>query len=270
MKKKFKLGIIGYGFMGSSILRGVVLSDFLSAKKIVVSDKNVEKLDAADEFGVFTCESNKYVAENSEFLIFAVRPQDFADVVKSLSGFVPEKVISVLAGVDKNTIKNSLGIGVIKVARCMPNLPCVIGSGVIGVDMSDFNSDTDDTEFISKIFDCLGTVVSVSESKIDAVTGLSGGGPAYVLMFLDALIDAGVKQGLTKGEAKIFAAQTVMGTAELVLRDEKQISELLMQVCNNGGAAIEAVRSLEEDGFRRTVDKAVEACVKRTKELLQK
>lgn len=267
MKKKFKLGIIGCGLMGECVLRGVILSDFLAPKKIVVSDISVEKLDSIGELNVFTCESDKYVAENSEFLVFAVKPRDFNRVVKSLGGFVPEKVISLMAGISKNTIKNSLGVGAVKVARCIPNLPCTIGSGVTGVDMVDFNGNTDDTEFISKVFDCLGTVVSISDSKIDAVSALGGSGPAYAFMFLDALIDAGVKQGLSKGEAKIFAAQTVMGAAELVLRDEKEIPELLMQVCGSGSASVEGVKSLETDDFRGTVGRAVEAGARRAKEL---
>lgn len=270
MKKKFKLGIIGCGFISTTIIRGVVLSDYLAAKKIIVSDISGQKLDSVDEFGVFTCDSNKYVAENSEFLIFACEPQEFAEVVKSLSGFKPEKVISLMAGIKKDTIKNSIGVGLVKVARCAPNLPCSIGSGAIGIDMADFNVNPDDTEFISKVFGCLGTVVSINENKIDALTGISCGGPAYVFMFIDALVDAGVKQGLTKGEAKVLAVQTVMGAAELVQREEQSISELMRQVCCTGGATIEAVKVLEQEDFRGTVDRAVEACVKRAKELSEK
>ena len=267
MKKKFKLGIIGCGFMASAIVRGVVLSDFLAEKKIIVSDISERKLDAIDELGVYTCDSNKFVAENSEFLLIAVKPQNFPEVVKSFAGFKPDKVISVMAGVKKNIIKNSLGVGMVKVARCMPNLPCSIGSGAIGIDMSDYNANPDDTEFISKVFGCLGTVVSLDECKIDAVTGISGSGPAYVFMFIDALIDAGVKRGLTRGEAKVLAVQTVLGGAEMVQREEQPISDLLMQVCSKGGATIEAVKVFEENDFRGVVDKAVDACVNRAKEL---
>lgn len=270
MKKKFKLGVIGCGFMANAILRGVVLSDFLAGKKIIVSDISEENLEKIDELGVYTCDDNRFVAENSEFLLFAVKPQNFADVVKSLGGFKPDKVISIMAGVKKNTIKNSLGMGMVKVARCMPNLPCSIGSGAVGVDMSDFNSDSDDIEFISKVFDALGIVLSVDESKMDAVTGISGSGPAYVFMFIDSLIDAGVKQGLTRDEAKVLAVQTVLGGAEMVQREEQSIKDLIMRVCSKGGTTIEAVKVLEEENFRQTVMDAVDACVKRAKELSEK
>lgn len=267
MKKKFKLGIIGCGFTGALIARGVVLSDFLSPKKIIVSDIIEEKLDSIGELGVFTCENNKFVAENSEFLIFAVKPQNFDELIKSLSGFKPDKVISVIPGISKNKIKNSLGIGMVKVARCAPNLPCSIGSGVIGIDMSDFNFHQDDSEFISKVFDCLGTVVSIDESKLDAVSAIGGSGPVYAFMLIDALIDAGVKQGLTPGEAKSFVIQTVLGSAELAQRDEKSVTELLTEAGNSDGASLETVKVLEENNFSETVKKAVDACVKRNKEL---
>lgn len=270
MKKQYKLGVIGCGFMADAILRGVILSDFLRGKKIIVSDISEDNLDKADELGVHITNDNKFVAENSEFLLLAVKPQDFTDVVKRLRGFRPEKVISVMAAVKKNTIKNAFGVGLIKVARCTPNLPCSIGSGAIGLDMTDFNKSTDDTDFIYNVFEKLGTVVSVDESKMDAVTALSGSGPAYVFMFIDSLIEAGVKQGLPRSEAKILAVQTVLGSAEMVQREENTISELLMQVCSKGGTSIEAVKVFENGGFRKIICDAVEACANRAKELSDK
>ena len=267
MKKKFKLGVIGCGFMARSILRGVVLSDFLSEKKIIVSDVSEENLNEVDYLGIATTTDNRFVAENSEFLLFAVKPQNFAEVVESLGSFKPEKVISIMAGVKKNTIKNSFGLAAVKVARCMPNLPCSIGSGMVGIDMSDFNSSTDDTDFITNVFGSFSSVLSVHESKMDAVTGISGSGPAYVFMFIDSLVDAGVKQGLTKSEAKILAVQTVLGAAEMVQREEQSISELIMRVCSKGGTTIEAVKALQENDFSGAIEKAVDACVKRAKEL---
>lgn len=267
MKKKFKLGVIGCGYMGSAIVKGVVLSDFLNPKKIVVADSNEANLDKINELGVYTCNSNKYIAENSEFLLIAVKPQQFNAVVFSLGEIKPEKVISVMAGVKKNTIKEVFARYTIKVARCMPNLPCSIGSGSVGIDMSDFDGDIDDIEFITNIFNNLGVVLSVDESKMDAVTGISGSGPAYAFMFIDSLIDAGVQQGLTSDEAKVLAVQTVLGAAEMVQRDEESISDLIMHVCSKGGTTIEAIKVLEENHFRAIVSKAVSACVKKAEEL---
>lgn len=267
MKKKFKLGVIGCGYMGSAIVKGVVLSDFLNAKKIIVSDLVEENLSKINELGVYTCNSNKYVAENCEYLLLAVEPKNFRLMVNSLGGFKPEKIISVMAGIEKQTIKDCVGLYTIKVARCMPNLPCSIGSGTIAIDMSDFDEDIDDTEFIFNVFNNIGVVLSTTESKLNAVTGISGSGPAYAFMFIDSLIDAGMQQGLTKDEAKVLAVQTVLGAAEMVQREEQTLPDLTMRVCSKGGATIEAVKVLEENHFRSIISKAVSACVKRAKEL---
>ena len=219
MKKQFKLGVIGCSYFSNAILRGVVLSDLIREKKIIVSDDNEAELDKLDYLGVRTTTSNKYVAENSEFVLFAVKPKKFEVISKELEGIRPEKVISVMDGITKSTIKNSLGVGLIKVARAIPNMPCEIGSGVIGLDMVDFNKSTDDCEFISAIFGTIGTIVSLEEGKLNAVYGLSGCGSAYTFMFVDALINAGVKQGLTKNEEKILTVQTLLCSAEMVQRE---------------------------------------------------
>lgn len=268
MKKQYKLGVIGCGFMASAILKGIVDNDFLRAKKIIVSDVDEEKLNAiGSELGVTVTNENRYVAENSEYLLLAVKPQTFPEVADRLKGICPEKVISIMAGVKKSVIKNSFGVGLIKVARCMPNLPCSAGFGMMGVDMSDFNRNTDDTDFVYNLFSCMGRVLSIGEDKLDAVTGISGSGPAYTFIFLDSLIDAGVQQGLTKDEAKLLALQTVWGSCAMLVENEKPLSELIMSVCSKGGTTIEAVKVLEQKDFRGIVDEAVSACVQRSKEL---
>ena len=136
--------------MAHAILKGVVLSDFLRAKKVVVSDTSEEALDKAADLGIQCTTNNKYLVENSEYVLIAVKPQSFAAVAESLEGAVPEKVISIMAGVKRDKIKAAIGRSAL-VARCMPNLPCSIGSGVIGVDMTDFNSSQQDIEFISGV-----------------------------------------------------------------------------------------------------------------------
>ncbi len=266
MKKLFKLGVIGCGVMAQAFLKGAVLSDFLRAKKVAVSDCDKEKLSQMEELGINTYKDNKYVAQNSEYLLIAVKPQNFAEVAEEIKNVHPEKIISIMAGVKKNTIKDAFGMNV-GVARCMPNIPCTIGSGMIAVDMTDFNKSLDDTEFITKLFDCTGNVLSISEEKMNAVTGISGSGPAYVYMFIDALVDAGVANGLTRIEAKLLAVQTVLGSAEMVQRDETPLSELIMKVCSKGGTTIEAVKVFEEKNLRGIIGEGVNACVNRAEEL---
>ncbi len=270
MKKRFKLGVIGCGDTAVTVLRGVVLSEFLREKKIIVSDVNEDNFKDIDELGVNAVCNDRFVAENSEFLLLAVPACRFDAVIKNLKDYCPEKIISAIPEIRKNRIKKAFGTEAVKVARCILNLPCSIGSGVIGVDMSDFNKSTDDTEFISKALGTLGDVYSIDESKMDAVSAMGGLSPAYAFIFISALIDAGVKLGLSKGEAKALAVQSVLGSAEMVKRGEQSVDELLMRVCGNGSAAIESVKVLEENNFRKIVEGAVNACAARSKELSEK
>lgn len=271
MKKQFKLGIIGCGAMATAIIKGISESDFIRARKIIVSDNDEKKLNTVNEtYGVCVSDDNRFVAENSEYLVFAVPPRDFDSVVSELQGVCPQKVISVMAGVKKSAIKNALGVGLIRVARCVPNYPCSVGYGMTGIDMSDYNKNTDDLEFIYNLFNCVGRVLSVPEDKLDAVTSISGSGPAYVFMFIDSLIDAGIKQGLNKEEALTLTLQTVLGSCQLLGETDKSLPELIMSVCTKGGTSIEAVKVLEQNNFRDIMAQAVQACANRAKELSDK
>lgn len=266
MKKMFKLGVIGAGFMSHAIIRGAVASGFIREKKIILSSKHEESFERFEEFNLTTTLSNRAVAENSEYLLLAVKPQNFAEVAEELKGVNVEKVISIMAGVTRYRIRKSLG-GKCMVCRCMPNLPCAIGSGMMAADISDFTRE-DDVEFISGLFSNLGVFMSVREDKLDAVTGISGSGPAYVYLFIQSLIEAGVKNGLTQDEATTLAVQTVSGGTEMVAREtEKTIPELISSVSSKGGTTIEALRSFEKDDFKGSVIRAVDACVARSKEL---
>ena len=264
MKKRYKLGIIGCGFMATTILRGAVESDFLRGKKIIVSDISEEQLDKVDYLGVITTNSNLYVAENSEFVLLAVKSADFPAVINSIKKASPDKIISVIPDIKKSEIKNSLGIGLIKVARCVPNMPCTIGEGAIGIDMTDYNRSSDDTEFISNLFNNIGTVISVDEGKLNAVSALGGCGPTYAFAFLDSLVVAGVKNGLSKTVAQTLAAQTLYGCAEMVLNGDKKVEELLIQSCPAGSKNLQVVNALEENKFREIISKAVSACIDKT------
>lgn len=260
MKKRYKLGIIGCGFMATTILRGAVESDFLRGKKIIVSDISEEQLDKVDYLGVISTNSNLYVAQNSEFVVLAVKSADLPAVLSSIKKASPDKIISVIPDIKKSEIKNSLGIGLIRVARCVPNYPCTIGEGAIGIDMSDFNRLTDDTEFISKLFNNIGTVISVDEGKLDAVSAIGGCGPTYAFYFLDSLISAGVKAGLSKSEAQTLAAQTLYGCAEMALNGDNKVEELLIKSCPAGSKNLQVINKLEEKKFREIICEAVEAC----------
>ena len=212
--------------------------------------------------------SNADVAENCEYLLIAVKPQNFAAVAESIHGIPVEKVITIMAGVKKQTVKDALLGKDIRVARAMPNLPCAVGSGMIALDASDFSENIDDCAFLDSVFSNCGTVLNLPEEKLNAVTGISGSGPAYVYLFIDGLIKAGMAHGLSADEAKTLAVTTVYGGAEMVAHSEdKSIDELVAAVCGKGGTTIQAVDSFRRDDLYGVIARAVDACVKRAEEL---
>ena len=264
MEKKFDLGVIGCGFMASAIIKGIVNNNILPAEKIIVSNKEGAGFSAVDGLNVSTTYSNEYLAENSEYVLLAIKPQGLEEVLCEIGNVSVEKFITILAGVKKSKIKETFPYA--KVARVMPNTPCSIGSGAMGLDVSDF--DEADKNFVFRLLSSLGTVVFTEEKDMNAVTGISGSGPAYVYLFIKGLVEAGVKQGLKEDVAKKLAVATVIGSAKMVLSyPEKSLDELIGAVCSKGGTTIEAVNTFEKLGFRGIISKAVDACVNRAAEL---
>lgn len=265
MKKKFKLGVIGSGFMSRAIISGVIGSKILEETDICVSDKFEDALSVYSNTSVTATTDNSFVVENSEFVLFAVKPQSLDEVLSSLVDCCPEKVISIMAGVKKDKFKNRFEQ--VKIARCMPNTPCSLGSGAIGADLSDF-TDEQDKDFIKSILSSLGVVVEVKEDLLNAVTGISGSSPAYFYLFVKHLVESGVKQGLSYEDAENLAAATMIGSGKMILKNkDKTLDELIKAVCSKGGTTIEAVNVFENEDLGGTVQKAVDACVRRSKEL---
>lgn len=265
MEKKFKLGVIGAGFMATAIIKGAINCGAVAANEIIVCDVNEESLKKIAENGVSTTLNTKDLADNSEFVLFAVKPQSLSEVLPILSNCKCKKFISIMAGVKKDRIKNSI-VGA-KVARCMPNTPCAIGCGAVGLDVSDFDR-AEDFNFIKSVLSSFADVVEVTEDKMHAVTGVSGSSPAYFYTFVKGVIDAGVENGLDYETAKRLVVATMIGAGEMIKRNpEKSLDELINAVCSKGGTTIEAVKVYERLGLNDITKKAVDACVKRSKEL---
>lgn len=265
MKKKFKLGVIGAGFMSTAIVKGVIKANVLTPEQIIVSDPFTVALEKMSQNGVVVTTDNKTVAEQSEFVLFAVKPQSLDAVLESIKGCTCAKFISIMAGVKKDKIKKVFPQAF--VARCMPNTPCAIGNGAIGLDASDFN-DEKDVEFIKSLLELMAEVVLVDEQKLNAVTGVSGSSPAYFYLFLKGIIDAGIKHGLTDEQATLLAASTMIGAGKMVLQNrDKTLDELVNAVCSKGGTTIEAVKIFQEEKLENMIEKAVDACVARAFEL---
>ena len=265
MEKKFKIGVIGAGYMASSIINGAISSGKVSPQLFLVSDKCQENLDKLSKIGVSTTTDNSLVANSCEFVLFAIKPQNFNEVLMQMKDCECKKFISIMAGVKKQTIKN--GLGDVKVARCMPNAPCLVKSGAVGIDCSDYN-DKNDIDFIKSIFEGSSAVIDVQEKDLNVVTGISGSAPAYFYFFAKGLIEAGVKNGLSVDQATSFVVNTMIGSGKMLLNcKDKTIDELIDSVCSKGGTTIEAIKVYKENQLDQISDKAVDACVKRAFEL---
>ena len=267
MKKKFKLGVIGAGFMSKAIVQGVISANIIDKNDVIVSDVSEIALENAKNLlGVSTTTDNEFLCNNAEFVLFAVKPQSFSSVAQIIKSVNCNKFISIMAGVKKQTIKNVFDNEVF-VARAMPNTPCSLKCGAVGVDLTDFSNE-DDVNFIKNLFSAIGSVVEVKEELLGTVTGVSGSSPAYFYLFLKGIVEAGVKNGLSYDDALNLATNTMIGAGKMVLSNpDKSLDDLITAVCSKGGTTIEAVNVYNEMGLDGITDKAVDACIKRSREL---
>lgn len=265
MLKKFKLGVIGAGFMASSIVLGAVNSGFIDAADIVVSDIIDENLKKFSDKNINVCKDNGFVFANSEYVLLAVKPQNFAD--DKAFGVVNESinVISIMAGVKKSSISKKFVNA--KVVRCMPNAPCFVNSGAIGVDFSELSNENEKC-FVNGLLSSVAKVIEVNEKLLNTVTGISGSAPAYFYLFAQGLIQAGMGNGLTEQQSRDFVVNTMIGSGKMLLKNNnKDISSLIDSVCSKGGTTIEAINVYNEGDLSELSLKAVNACIKRSQEL---
>lgn len=270
-----KLGFVGGGNMTEALVRGLVTGSSIGAKNILVSDPISKRLEYIHkEYRVKTTSDNRELVQESEILILAVKPQVATNVLEHFADLVDgnKLVVSVVAGLSINSIENYLdteGKKKISVVRTMPNTPALVQEGVTAICASGHVAKMD-MEAVHYIFKAIGQTVDVEEVHIDAVTGLSGSGPAYILMIIEALSDAGVKVGLSREVSNILTIQTVLGTAKLARDSGKHPGELKDMVTSPGGTTISGLHKLEEGGLRTTLMNAVESATQRSKELGEK
>ena len=260
------IGFIGAGNMGSAVISGMVIRGGVNAADVYVTDPKVT--DDIKALGVNVCEIEETV-KNSDYIVLAVKPNIMGDILERISKInqTEEKVfITIAAGIDIAYMKNGLGKKR-KIVRVMPNLPMSVGEGMSVICASDEVGETELAAAV-KIFSCVGkTAVSTNEDMIDKCIAINGSAPAYVFMFIEALADGAVKNGVPRKDAYEIAAQTVLGSAKLILDSDKHPGVLKDMVCSPGGTTIEAVCSLEENGFRNAVIKAVEACTEKATQM---
>lgn len=262
----FKIGIIGIGNMGEAILKGILSKTNINPDEIIVSDTNSQRLEyIINKYSVAATDNNVRLAKLSNVVILSVKPKDLESVLSPIGVFLNQKIlISVLAGIKISKIKQFAENA--KVVRIMPNTPAMVGESATGV-CFDGNISGEEKQWILKLLNSFGKTVVVEESLMDAITGLSGSGPAYVLAFIDSLAQAGVKQGLSYNQALELATQTVFGTAKMLMETKEHPVVLRDKVTSPAGTTIYGLHQLEKGKLKDTVMNAVESATQRSKEL---
>lgn len=262
-----KIAVIGAGNMGRALLKGLT-SEASPEAEIVAFDVRPEAVKAADEklAGYLLPRLADCVA-GARLIVIAIKPQDMATLLEDLKSYLPAEalVLSVAAGVTLARIQDWLGEEA-RLIRAMPNIGALYGQGVTALARGP-RATGEDLALARAVLETVGTVVEVKEGLMDAVTGLSGSGPAYVFLFIEALIEAGVAQGLSRDVARVLAGQTVRGAAEIFVRDQRHPAELKDLVVSPGGTTAAALAVFEATGFRGIVIDAVTAATERSQEL---
>jgi len=264
-----KFGLIGGGVMGEALLSRLIARQIYPPEEVLVSDPQPQRRDfLVDNYGVQVTENNQLVAAATEVLLLAVKPQAFATVVAQLENQSRTEtaplVISILAGMPLKRLEAAFPQQ--PVIRAMPNTPATVGAGMTAIAAGKYTQ-PHHLELGRKIFAAVGEVVEVPEHLLDAVTGLSGSGPGYIALVIEALTDGGVAAGLPRGIASQLALQTVLGTAQLLKESGMHPAELKDRVTSPGGTTINGIAQLERSGFRSALIEAVMAATRRSQEL---
>jgi pyrroline-5-carboxylate reductase len=265
------IGFLGAGQMATALARGWANAGLLDAGRSRAADPYPEaRAKFCDATGVAAGESNRAVIDACDVLVLAVKPQVMAAVLAEAKPSIraSQLVISIAAGVTLKTLASGLGEST-RLVRVMPNTPCLVGASATGFAPAP-SATAEDAALVEKLFGAVGVAHRVPEQLLDAVTGLSGSGPAFAYLFIEALADGGVKCGLPRNVATALAAQTVLGAAKMVLETGQHPGALKDAVASPGGTTIAGLHALERAAFRAVAMDAVEAATKRSQELGKK
>ncbi|MFJ8244702.1 pyrroline-5-carboxylate reductase [Peribacillus asahii] len=263
-----KIGFIGCGKMGSAMIEGMLKAEVVQPADIKVSASTASTLKKVEQrYRVKGSLNNQEVANFADYLFLAIQPALHQDVLKEIKSVLKEEVtiITMAAGVSIEQIEKGIGRKV-KVVRTMPNTPSLVGEGMTAMSVNEEMTKKELVE-VERLFNSFGKTELIQESLMDAVPAISGSSPAYVYMFIEALADGGVRDGIPRQQAYRMAAQAVLGAAKMVLETEQHPSMLKDDVCTPGGSTIQAVAALEENSFRASILEAMKACTSKTKGL---
>ncbi len=262
------LGFIGLGNMAKAMIGGILQKGLMGPNEIIgAAHTDITCQKVSSQYGIQTRNSNEAVAKEADIIVLAVKPQYLKVVIADIMDSVDDSkiIVSIAAGKTISWLASEFEKQV-KLIRVMPNTPALVGEGCSAVCRNDLVADGD-FHFVMELLESFGKAYTVPESLMDVVVGVSGSSPAYVFMFIEAMADAAVAGGMPRKQAYEFAAQSVLGSAKMVLETGKHPGELKDMVCSPAGTTIEAVKVLEEDGFRGTVMDAVSACIEKSKTL---
>lgn len=263
-----KIGFIGLGNMAKAIIGGMLKQGIVAAGEIIGSAKTeATRSKMEKEFGIRTVADNRQVAEWAEVLVLAVKPIFFPEVIGEIKDAVNEDklIISIAAGKTMGWIEKEFGKE-IKLIRCMPNTPALVGEGCTAV-ASNLSVTEEDESFCLKLMGSFGKAIVIPERLMDAAGAVGGSSPAFVFLFIEAMADGAVLAGMPRKQAYEFAAQSVLGSAKMVLETGMHPGELKDMVCSPGGTTIEGVKALEQNGMRAAVMEALGACVEKSRKL---
>lgn len=263
-----KVGFIGCGNMASAMIGGILKKGLYEKEEIIVSNlTEAGSKRSQEKLGVVTTRSNREVVENARVVFLSVKPQFYEEVLSEVRDLFTEEhlVIGIAPGKTLAWLEEKCGKP-LAIVRMMPNTPAMVGEGMTGVCVNERVSEAD-LAMVKAITDSFGRTEIVPERLMDAVGAVSGASPAYVYMFIEAMADAAVAQGMPRKQAYAFAGQAVLGSAKMVLETGKHPGELKDMVCSPAGTTIEGVRTLERLGMRSAVFEALTACAEKGKKM---
>jgi pyrroline-5-carboxylate reductase len=265
-----KLAVLGCGKMGEALVAGLLASGWRQPSEVVVTSRTEERLkDLSERYGVTTTSDNAVAVAGTEVVVIAVKPQDIEALLTEISPHInsAQTILSIVAAISTDFIESHIGRSV-PVIRAMPNTPAVVHEGMAGI-AAGKHADEEHLHLAAEVLEHVGRVVTVPEDYLDAVTAISGSGPAYFALLAEAMIEAGILLGISREISTDLVVQTMLGSAKL-LRDEKMHPvELREMVTSPGGTTIRAIRVLEQAGVRAAFLNAIQAAMERSQELAQ-
>lgn len=261
------IGFIGCGNMGKAMVEGIMKAQLVPQDQLIVSNLHPEKLQDLGSRYDFYISDNETVARHADILFMAVKPHLYASILNDIKALIKPDVIliDIAPGITIQDMIDMVGFEC-KVVKAMPNTPALVSEGMSAISFGEGFS-KEDQEEIMEIFESFGKASIVEERLMDAVAALSGSSPAYVFLIIEAMADGAVRHGMPRQSAYEFAAQTLIGSAKLVLETGKHPGECKDMVCSPGGTTIEAIAKLEEKGLRSAIIEAMDACVKKSKNM---